>query len=489
MIQDVLTSPSGNLRADICICGAGPAGIVLALELARRRPEWRIVLLEGGGRSIGSERNRALYEVELGEKSYAVAASRRRMLGGTSAHWGGWSKPLDPMDFTAPPHWAVPDWPIGLDELQEFLPDAHRWCEIPSTDYDLAPLRTRQPQRFLELPANGATAEHLFRFSPPTRFGPRYTPDLEAQENLTCLLNANVRTLERRGDRIVSVTVQPLDGRAFTVQAERFVLAQGGLENTRTLLNLRGDASDDGIGLRSPHLGRYFADHYGVRPGLVLAPSELGYLRWSDQGVAVMPVLTPSDDWLGAEGRQSLCMMLDPSPASDALPSSYAGQKTLGFSGAEYWNYNAQMVVEARPHPESRITLSNDRCELGLRRARLDWRMYEDDVTNALTFFDHFGTMLAATGQGRTRLTYENTAARRAASSGANHHMGTIRFAHDPDDGVADPDGRIHDLENLYVAGSALFPRFGYSNPTLTIVALAIRLATRWSAVTKETPA
>lgn len=491
MIQDVLAQPSADLRADICICGAGPAGITLALELARRRPDWHIVLLEGGGRSVESERDRALYDVELGEKSYAVAASRRRMLGGTSAHWGGWSRPLDPIDFTSPARWSVPDWPLGLADLQPFLPAAHQWCEIASEDYDPGPVRTRQPHRFLDIPADSAVSEHLFRFSPPTRFGPRYIAELEAQENLTCLLRANVRGLERKGDRITSAFVMPLDGRPFTVRAERFVLAQGGLENTRMLLNLRGDASDDGEGLRSPHLGRHFADHYGVRPGLVLAPAELGYLRWSDEGVPVMPVLTPSDDWLHAGGRQSVCMMLNPSATADALPSGYSGQTALGFSNREFWNYQAQMVVEPRPNHDSRITLTDDRCELGLRRARLDWHLHGDDVSNALEFFDQFGAMLASSGQGRTRLTYENTATRRAASNGANHHMGTIRFAHDPKDGVADPDGRIHDMENLYVTGSALFPRFGYSNPTLTIVALAIRLATRWADAdrSQETPA
>ncbi|MCX7555790.1 GMC family oxidoreductase [Xanthomonadaceae bacterium JHOS43] len=489
MIQDLLVHPSGDLRADVCICGAGPAGIVLALELAKRRPDWRIVLLEGGGRTVESERDRALYEVEMGEKSYAVAASRRRMLGGTTAHWGGWSKPLEPTDFTSPAHWSAPDWPVTLDDLEPYLAGAHRWCEIPSDGYDPALVRARHPQRFLQLPADSGVTEHLFRFSPPTRFGTRYAADLEAQENLTCLLHANVRALERRADRIVSVSAIPLGGRAFTVHAERFVLAQGGLENTRSLLNLRGDAPDDGIGLHSPHLGRFFADHYGVRPGLVLAPSELGYLRWSDQGVAVMPVLTPSSDWLHEKGRQSLCMMLDPTPTAESLPGGYAGQAALGFSAGEYWNYNVQMVVEPRPSAESRITLTDQRCELGLRRARLDWHLHDEDVGTALEFFDAFGAMLARSGQGRIRQTYDIAQARRATTTGANHHMGTIRFSKNPEDGVTDADGRVHDMDNLYVAGSALFPRYGYSNPTLTIVALAIRLAERWAGAPQELPA
>ena len=487
MIQNALVNPPGDLRADVCICGAGPAGIVLALELAQRRPDWHIVLLEGGGRGVETERDRELYQVEMGEKRYAVEASRRRMLGGTSVHWGGWSKPLDPADFSSPAHWSVPDWPFTIDELRPFLSAADRWCEISSDDYNPSEIRARQPQRFLQLPAQGAVSEHLFRFSPPTRFGTRYASDLEKQENLSCLIRADVRALERKADRIQSITASTADGHSFTVRAERFVLAMGGLENTRMLLNLRGDASDDGEGLRSPHLGRYFADHYGVRPGLVLAPEELGYLRMSNDGVAAMPVLTPSDEWLqGEDGRQNVCMMLQPSPTAESLPNTYAGQAALGFGPGAYWNYDAQMIVEPRPHADSRITLTNERCALSLRRARLDWHLHQDDVISALAFFDDFGQMLAQTGQGRTRLLYDVPDIQRAQTNGANHHLGTIRFSRSPADGVTDRDGRIHDLDNLYVAGSALFPSYGYSNPTLTIAALAVRLAGLWADPSKE---
>lgn len=477
------------MRADVCICGAGPAGITLALELARRRPDWRIVLLEGGGRTQPTEQERALYEVELGEKSYAVAASRRRMLGGTSGHWGGWCKPLDREDYIAPAAWSVPDWPIGPDELEPWLTAAHRWCEIPSNRYDPAEVRARQPQRFLTVPRDGAVAEHLFRFSPPTRFGTRYADELAQQENLDCLLHANLFALQRKGDRIVSISAKPLDGKTLAVHADRFVLALGGLENARMLLNLRGAARDDGEGLRSPHLGRHFADHYGVRPGKVLAPADLGYMRIGDEGTAVMPVLTPAARVLDDPARRGVCLMMEPDPSPDLLSTGYGGKAALGFAPGEYWTYRTQMIVEPRPQPDSRITLTDERCALGLRRARLDWRIDPADVTSALRFFEDFGEMLAQTGQGRTRLEYIADAERLAAANGANHHLGTTRFARDPKDGVTDADGRIHDMENLYVAGSSLFPRYGYSNPTLTIVALAVRLAARWAGDPQDSPA
>lgn len=478
MIEDIAARSTAELVADVCVFGAGPAGITLALELARRRPDWHILLLEGGGRDVPIERQLALYKAELGERGYAIEASRRRMLGGTSAHWGGWCKPFDPTDFEVPPDWSAPPWPIGPEDIAPWLDAAHAWCEIPSTSYDTAALQAKYPDKLLSLPDDAAVTQRLFRFSPPTRFGERYEPDLRAQSNLTCLLHANLFAMQRRGDRIVSASVRALDGAAKTVRADRFVLALGGLETTRFLLNLRGDAADDGIGLHSPHLGRGFADHYGVRPGTLVAPAALGYDRFADNGVPLMPVLSPCDAMLRAGTFQNCCMKLNPDPAPDALLDRYAGQPGLGFRTGDYWHYSAQMILEPRPDPDSRITLVQERCELGLQRMKLDWRIDPRDITSALAFFDEAGRTLAQLGVGRSRRTQDDTPALHAGvASGANHHLGTTRFARDAGDGVADPDGRLFDTGNLYVASTSLFPRHGYSNPTLTLVALAVRMA------------
>ncbi len=466
-----------ELDADACIVGAGPAGISLALELARLRPDWRIVLAEGGGRGTASERERALYAVEVGEKSYAVESSRRRLLGGTSAHWGGWCRPLDPTDYLAPPAWPLPAWPFGPETLQPFLPDAHTWCEIPQQDYSLGPVASRHPAAVLDLERATAVSQGLFRFSPPTRFGTRYLAEIEAQENLTCVLGANLVALERAGDQIRSASFRSLDGATVRVGAPRFVLAMGGIENARILLNLRGDAPADGEGLASPHLGRCFADHYGIRPGVVLAPAELSYRRFADDSGAVMPVLTPAVEALRTGRQQNHCIMLEPQPAEPGPGRGYGGQAALGFRSGPFWVYAVQMIVEPQPNPESRIELGTDRCELGWRRARLEWRPHPRDFETAFAFFNELGAELAGRGLARVRLTNPDSPALRQGVSGAYHHMGTTRMASDPRDGVVDGFGRVHDLANLHLAGSSVFPRYGYSNPTLTIVALSLRLA------------
>lgn len=469
-----------DITADVCIVGAGPAGISLALELARARADWHIVLTEAGGRDNATDEEKDIYKAELGEKRYGVMEfCRRRKLGGTTAHWGGWSKPLDDTDFEDNPGWDVPAWPFGPAELVPYMARALDWLEIKEAEFDFSRLREQYLDHLLPLNPNARINEHLFRFSPPTRFGDRYTGDLKAQDNLTCLLHANLFDLERQGDAIRTAKVRPLEGDTVAVHAKQFVLAMGGMESTRYLLNLRGEQPADGIGIYSDHLGRYFADHYGASPGRVLAPEGLKYHRFSGgEGKGpLMPVLTFSPEEIRRNQQHNACMMLTAENAEKSVLLNYGGNSALGFKSGSYWQYRVRMIVEPRPNPASRITLTDERCALGLRRMKLDWKPHESDYKSAYELYQTLGDELSQAGLGRQQLSRENTAEVRSQVSGACHHMGTTRMAASESDGVVDSNLKVYGSDNLYVASSSVFPRYGYSNPTLTIVALSVRLA------------
>ncbi|RBP50590.1 GMC oxidoreductase [Arenicella xantha] len=480
MIIDLETSPLGKkeVKAQACIVGAGPAGITLALELARARPDWKIVLCEAGGQNLATNREKQIYKASLGEKKYAVLdISRRRKLGGTSTHWGGWCKPLDTTDYEDNHAWDVPAWPFSEKELEPFFQQTQKWLEIKGDFYDIEKIRDRHAEKLLELRPNTRVSQHLFRFSPPTRFAERYVDELEKQDNLTCLLHANLHDLSRNGDRISAAHVRALDGESITITADNFVLAMGGMETTRQLLNMQENNTAQGEGIYSNHLGRYFADHYGARPGELLAIENLQYSRFLDGDAPVMPVLTFSKNDIRAAGQHNSCMMLRPKPSSDSLLSNYGGNTGLGFKSSEYWHYDIQSIVEPRPNPSSRIVLTDERCELGLRKMKLDWKLHPGDYKSAYELLGALGDELSASGLGRARMADTNTPKSIAAANGACHHLGTTRMAANAEDGVVDPNLRVFDHENLYVASSSVFPRYGYSNPTFTIVALSIRLA------------
>ncbi len=394
MIFDLLdnTTAPRHFECDVFIAGAGPAGISLALELARARPDWHIVLGEAGGVDQPTQRERDIYQLELGDKSYSVLGiCRRRQLGGTSIHWGGWSKPPDDTDFESNPQWRVPAWPIGPHELARYIPAACDWCEIDSPRFDVSGL---SEAKLLSLGESSPIAEHLFRFSPPTRFARRYTTDLQEQENLTCLLHANLIRLQCSNDRVTHAHVAPLDQRATRIEAKNVVLAMGGIETTRHLLNLRGDRKADGEGVYSPHLGRYFADHFGISPGLVLAPAELQYSRFADPSGPVMPVLTFAQSEVRDSGQNNSCIYLWAESGEGSLLDGYGGLASLGFRAGEYWHYHVKMILEPQPNYDSSIALTDKVCALGLRRVRLDWRIHDADFVSAYQLMDTLGREL-----------------------------------------------------------------------------------------------
>jgi choline dehydrogenase-like flavoprotein len=121
--------------------------------------------------------------------------------------------------------------------------------------------------------------------------------------------------------------------------------------------------------------------------------------------------------------------------------------------------------------------LGDDLDDLGQRRIVLDWRLNGIDKKSLRRAHELLGIELGRAGLGRFRVELDEALEWPEHLAGGSHHMGTTRMHRDPKQGVVDANCRVHSLSNLYVSGSSVFPTVGYSNPTLTIVALALRLA------------
>lgn len=478
MIRDLAEVP-GALpgRCDVCILGAGPAGIVTALELVARRPDLEVVLLEGGGEGRPSAEELDLYRGEsMGVVPYPLEGSRLRFLGGTSNHWGGWCRRLDPEDFAPRPWVKRSGWPLSREALLPWYERAAEWCEIGAATEDPGELLPAFGDNVLALGDSELLEHRFFRFSPPTRFGRRYRPELAAAENLRLCLHANVVDLAWSGDRVTGVQVAGTDGRTHELRADAVVLALGGIETTRMLLLQAGRApGESGIG--SPMLGRCFADHFGRTPAQAVLPADLRYVRKDDHPAGpVMPVLALRASAQEALGTTNFGMTLVPQPMPAALPAAYAGNTVLGFSAGPHWHYRIQLTMEPRPDPDSRIVLVDERDRLGMRRIRLDWRL-PPVHPSTLEAMRETGLELGRLGLGRLGVLERDADAPRRTPGLGFHHLGSARMAVDAEAGVVDADCRVHGIENLFVASSAVFPAYGFSNPTLTIVALAARLA------------
>jgi choline dehydrogenase-like flavoprotein len=474
MIEDIRQALDDGDTAsfDIVVAGAGPAGMSIALAL--RGSGLRVAVLEAGGRTHPDADELRLYDGEVTGLPYPLGASRQRFFGGTSNHWGGWCRPLDAIDFQARDWIPMSGWPIGEDDLAEWYRKAAEILEIGSSDYKLD---GHAGGHVLPARSDSGFRNQLFRFSPPTRFAQRYAEALESDPDTTVFLHAAVTGIEHDNGRVRSLSVRTLEGLSYSIRAQQFVLAAGGLEVPRLLLHTES-ASVPALGNQSGWLGRCFMDHFGYFPGYLMTRADLRYHQFEGRDGEIMPVLAPSESLMARERLNNFCITLTAvEPDSVWPPEALATPGLARGTDGEVWRYRLQLINEPRPNPDSRLTLSDERDELGLRRLQLHWAIAEPDLESIERLLEALGLWVGSAGLGRLQLTRPINPENTEQFSGGLHHMGTTRMSRDPDRGVVDPDCRVFDTDNLYVASSSVFPTAGYANPTLTIVALALRLA------------
>lgn len=504
MFVDARSLPDGTkLEADLAVIGAGPAGITLARSLSST--PLRVCVIEAGGLEPDAQ-TQALYEGESVGIDYPLAATRLRFLGGSSNHWGGYCRPLDAIDFERRDWVPYSGWPFGIEALAPYYEPASRILEVAPGRYDDGAYWQSATEEPIPALATGRMKLQFVHFSPPTRFGLRYREALENSTRIQVLLNANVTRIgaEKHAGAIAELTVRTLDGLQHRVKARRYVLATGGLENPRMLL-LSNDVMSAGLGNQHDRVGRFFMEHvhpHGFAEMVVAEMKRLPallYRRVSAGERSAQVAFNPSEAFLREARLLNASFMVglagryyaDRPPAAeddrarghrdmlgaarhfltDALGAAHSRPPKelgawLGMGGS----------CEQAPNPDSRVSLSTERDPLGLPRIRLDWRLTDQDRVSFFTHLQSLALEFGALGLGRMQQIVSD-AAWPEPIGGGSHHMGTTRMSDDPKQGVVDRHCRVHGLSNLYVAGSSVFPTSGVANPTLTIVALTLRLA------------
>ncbi len=417
-------------------------------------------------------------------------------------------------------------WPIAQRDVAAYYPRAGVLCQLGRMDYDGVESWQRQAG-FVPLALPGATiVPAVGQFSPPTRFGTAYRQQLKLAANVTVVLNSNVQDLVSGpdGTRIETAGVKCFGGAAFVVAARRFVLAMGGLETTRLLLLSRrhqprmlGDGHD--------MLGRCYMDHPGLSGGQVqFSPSapDMGFFTdYHEVGDSrLYGIFTPRPEVVARENIGNFRIQLFPVDLVPGIESFHALATThpdpgelsqigyhlgnvlvdidrvadlvyknalhrkLGFLGTpvpEVVRGRGALIhvsAEQVPNPDSRVVLSDQFDPFGQPRIKLMWQISDADRRTLTRSLELFAAGISAAGLGRVRLEREvGTPGMDCLVEIACHHMGTTRMSVDPKDGVVDPDCKVHGVRNLYIASSSVFPTTGWSNPTLTIIALALRLA------------
>ena len=489
-----------TLRADLCIVGAGAAGITIAHEL--RGSGLDILLVEGGGFDP-TPRSQLLYDAEMltvyrgrdKDGTYPVR-SRLRYFGGTTNHWKGWCRPLEAIDFEPRDWMAGSGWPIRLGDVEPWYARAAELVEIPTYEADHGASRTSGRRRTL-LDGNRRLLTRVFHYSPPTRFGVVYRPALVESERVRILLESNALRLRATPDAssVSRLEVRAEDGPDFGVEARAFVLAAGGIENPRLLL-LSDAEQAEGLGNGYDQVGRYLMDHPHLgRSGhaLLRGPStDKDFARFyarrehdPEVGCRSLAVFCVAPEVQRSERLMncfvSLPRLKGEEPDEFALAVSDVGAAIDGWSagaGALARRRASRISIRAEqgPNPESRVRLVEQRDRLGSRKVSVNWALAPGDAESIRRTVEVLCDEMAACSLGRGRIDVDLDRPWGRVKPG-DHHVGTTRMGADPTTSVVDGDCRLHGVDNLWVAGSSVFTTCGASNPTLTIVALAARLA------------
>jgi choline dehydrogenase-like flavoprotein len=507
---DARTLPGGTLlEGDICIVGAGAAGISIALEFVNS--PLKVLLLEGGGFDFDPQMQ-DLYRGEIiGQPYYPLHAAALHYFGGTTGHWAGFCSTYDGIDFEKRAWVPHSGWPIRRQDLDPFYARAHRVLELGPYKYDVADWKDGDPER-VPLPVDPHLAwTKMWQFS-PVRFGTRYRDAIVNAPNVHLYTYANVCEVEANEPlrAVQRVRIRTLDGKEFRARAKSYVLACHTIQNARLLLASNRQART-GLGNANDLVGRYFMEHLEM-PGaeMVLAKPETTKTKIYAMDFARR---TPRGELALAAEQQRKHRILngtasvEPGNPSDPLESTFQFFDTTLLEAVRAWNkggrkgpspiavrrgasagqpqsiprfFHLKTRQEQAPNPDSRVTLSTEKDALGVPRARLDWRLTELDKRSIRTYYQLLGREMGRTGTGRVQIRdwlLSDDRTWPSFLSGGWHHMGTTRMHNDPKQGVVDANCRVHGLGNLYIAGAAVHPTAGAANPTLTLVALALRLS------------
>ena len=483
--------PNGTvLSTQVCVIGSGPAGVTAAWELQKAGID--VILIEGSrdygtnlqaswpdkfllynGKAEGLFTDNEPEFLVLPYMTHQPASERERFYGGTSAHWGGQSRPEDPIDLEKRP--GFPGWPVNRDDLDPYYARASTLCKLHG-DYGLHGdnFTSEYWASILEaqIPALDGFDVEMYQYvgQDYLNFAARtFDGTTIGDSKADVILNASLLAIDHqqgsvRGLRVASMDTDdslPQKATEFTIKADAYVLACGAVANAHQLL--LSDAGNE-----HDLVGRYFMCH-ALSQSQVIRTSQ--YLN--DAQARLMAGHSPTGTWRDENGV---------SVSGRFIPN--AEQTTsLGIGRCWFWYNYGQYYFEVVPNSESRITLSDDVDPVfGQRQARIDWQLTPlDEQTNNPSDEQTYNRTTAlfkasVKSLGGTVSFYPWADVKRQLIVNG-HHIGTTRMSDDPTQGVVDANLKVHSLDNLYVAGSSVFPSAGISNPTFTIVTLSIRLA------------
>ena len=506
---------------DICVVGGGVVGLVTAWALVQS--QLRILVIEAGG-LCDELRSQSLYDISefTGLKNSGVADGRFRVYGGTGTRWNGQLLPLAPAEFAQRELTNNAAWPVEPHELEPYFEKIGELLGLGDTPFDASCYKTLKRQA---LDFDDDVFSVRFSKGLPWKkrnIGRYLKKTFEKSGNVTVLLHANAVeiVLDENLSLVSAIRIRSYNGREKLITANNYILAAGAIEASRLLLASRNQMPQ-GVGNRHDNVGRWFMDHICVRAGYIV-PSDRKKLLQGIRPVYVGDVLhTPRFELTETAQLQSRCLKAYVEIIFEAHPDSAFSKLRLLFheiqrkgvnamSRSPFWSILREMpdvmagfvshtvlglrpipsksthvvslICEQQPRRESRISLADAVDAIGLPKVRVNWLAGEEEKTTLLALGRLFEEQLIKSKSGTIQWFDSfnpRVAAFPAEWAGYYHHIGGARMSASPIDGVVNSECRVHGVSNLYIVGNAVFPTSGCSNPTLTSMALALRLAAK----------
>jgi choline dehydrogenase-like flavoprotein len=491
-----------HIEGDLCIIGAGPAGLSIAMEWEGTAS--KVILLEGGGFEY-DDRMQDLYAGQTtGQRYYPLRSTRLHYFGGTSNHWAGFCSTFDPIDFEKRDWVPHSGWPIKRSDLDPYYARAHTVLDLGPYEYDVNNWQKHDPALKSLLPANPDVWDKVWQFSPPTRFGTKYADAVKRSKNIHLYTYANLAeiTANETATTIEKLTVRNLAGKTHTVKARRYILACNTIQNARLLLSAC-PRTPKGLGNDHDLVGRHFMEHLEIQAAWLYRPHpdpmklytftggvtkmrcELAITREAQQKHRILNgtcSFFPAELAKGMKSQIEVWNSDDPKKNEDQMRDMWQShEKKAAAAPSGYNAFQLKTRIEQSPNPDSRITLLADPDQLGLPRAKLNWALTPLEKHSIRTFYELLARQVGLNAAARIKvmdyLQDPNDPSWPDFTSGGWHHMGTTRMGDTPQTSVVDADCKVHGVSNLYIAGASCFVTAAAPNPTLTIVALSLRLS------------